>query len=210
MGGLCVRAEEVAVLVLAGGRSRRMGTAKMLLAWREDGTRVIRCAVASLMAAARGGVHVTVDEESAGVANALAGIAYHEIRVDGRAEQMDSLRAGLESLTRGAGHISHALVHPGDHPVVHAGTVQAVLDGAREDAAVMPVYHGKGGHPVLIPRSLWEEIAGWRGEGGLAQYWRENPHKRVRLPVEDEGTVLTMNTPEEYTRARRRWAGVDA
>lgn len=209
MGGLRVRAEEVAVLVLAAGRSRRMGTPKALLPWRADGTCVIRCAVESLIMEAQGGVYITVGEDAAAVANALAGVAYHEIGVDGRAEQLDSLRAGLERLERESRSVTQVLVHPADHPVVHAATVRAILDEARENAAVMPEYGGKGGHPVLIPRSLWEEIARWRGEGGLAQYWRENPQKRVRVPVEDEAVVLTMNTPVEYAAARRRWAGVD-
>lgn len=62
----------------------------------------------------------------------------------------------------------------------------------------VPVFEGKKGHPLLIPAAYSGEICGYDGPGGLKaitdQYW----DRMVRIPVEDEGCLLDMDTPEGY------------
>lgn len=62
----------------------------------------------------------------------------------------------------------------------------------------VPVFEGKKGHPLLIPAAYSEEICSYDGPGGLKaitdQYW----DRMIRVPVEDEGCLLDMDTPAGY------------
>ena len=62
----------------------------------------------------------------------------------------------------------------------------------------VPVFEGKKGHPLFIPAAYGKEICEYGGEGGLKaitdKYW----NRMIRVPVEDEGCILDMDTPEGY------------
>lgn len=187
--------ERVAGIVLAAGRSRRMGAPKPLLT--VEGRTFVRAAVETLRGGGCGSVVVVVAGPEAGAEASDAGAVMVEGRPD--AEQVDSLRTALEHV---AAEIAAVLVLPVDHPLVRTTTVRELItaSGMDPDAVIRPVYRGRPGHPTLFPRAFWTALrdpALLRGARSVV----ESPGTRtVDVDVDDPGVVADIDTPAAYRR----------
>jgi len=183
----------LSAILLAAGRSRRMGSCKQLLPL-PDRPAVVRC-VESIMASRIDDVVVVVGPEGDMVARAVAGLPVAVV-CNGvlESDMAGSVRVGLEAIDRSAEGVFVCLC---DHPLVSAETLAAMrlhwLE--RRDAIVIPCHGGRKGHPTLFPRSLLAELATLPT---LREVIGRHRDKVSFLDVADEGTVLDMDTWEEY------------
>lgn len=107
----------------------------------------------------------------------------------------DSVKLGLRAL---AGECERVLMMPVDLPAILPETFRQVL---RIDGEVVrTMYHGKGGHPVVIRSELADRICAYEGGQGLRGALRELGVGITNLEVEDEGIRRDVDTPEEYQR----------
>ena len=143
---------------------------------------------------------VVAGHEAPDVVAALGDRIFEVVEVDPDAEMLDSIRAGLEPIRRTGLHDA-VLMQLGDHPIVSESTVRAMLDAGDSDA-VIPECDGGGGHPVLIPVAMLDDIIAFTG-AGLRAYWETTDRVR-RVPVEDPWVCADLDTPEAYDEARRR------
>lgn len=111
-----------------------------------------------------------------------------------------SLRIGLAALTPAATRVVVALC---DHPLVASTTVAELLDLQQRSPAaiVVPTFAGYKGHPVILPRVIFEEI---RHVPTLRDILRAHAAVVQFTEVNDEAVVLDMDTPEDYARLLRR------
>lgn len=195
-----MRAGPVAGIVLAGGRSRRMGEPKAFL--DVEGTSFLERAARVL---AEGGCHPVLAVVPPGetgerlVELALKAGARGLVNPDADAEQIDSLRLGLSALETG---IVAAAVLPVDHPRVRGTTVAALIAAFRSTGApiVRPVCEERPGHPVVFARELWTELQAPDLEQGARDVVHRYHGQIEEVPVDDPGIVIDVNTPEEYAR----------
>jgi molybdenum cofactor cytidylyltransferase len=198
----------IVAVVLAAGLSRRMGSFKLLLPWKGSST-VIGQVVASLEAAglAPSEIVVVIGHRGEEVALALAGRPVRTITnpcVEG--EMFSSIRAGLGSL--GTEGVEAALICLGDQPQMLPTTVRVVLaagEATRWNRVVIPSYHMRAGHPILLPRALWPAIL--RASSATATPTLRDVLDAHRELIEyvtvDTATVLAdLDTPEDYERER--------
>lgn len=180
-------------ILLAAGRSTRMGRPKQLLPWPPpDGPDAMVAAAFDAIAWACADMVVVVASPDNEVVAALGDRRFHAVVPDGEA-MLDSASAGLRAVGPGA----DAMLQLADHPEVARSSVQTLLDN-RAGIAVMPEYAGHGGHPVLIPAALFADILDNAGPGGLRAYWREHPDCCRRLRVDDPGVVRDLDGPADY------------
>lgn len=79
----------------------------------------------------------------------------------------------VEARSRGAGNVDAVLVVPVDVPDLPASVCRRLLALAAPDALARAVYRGEPGHPVLIGREHWPELARTaEGDRGAAPYLR--------------------------------------
>lgn len=187
----------IAALVAAAGMSSRMHEFKPLLPFAESS--VIDCIIGKFTALGAEPVVVVTGHnhdllapvaEKAG-AEAVLNPRYADTGM------FESLVIGLERL---AGRCDAVFVQPCDIPLVTTGTLHALLRVFRdgECAAVRPVHQGWGGHPLLLSAGAIPFLLTYDGDGGLRQALRLLPGRVVNVPVDDEGTILDANRPEEY------------
>jgi molybdenum cofactor cytidylyltransferase len=210
------RQPRLAGLILAAGRSRRMGVLKQTLPWPGAGTAAQTTLVAAafdVIASHVDRMFVAVGTDEAAVLTALGPRVFTTVRVASNAEMYESIRAGLRASTAtgeaSAVACDGVLLQPGDHPTVARETVEQLLRSFVEDPrrAYMPAYRGAGGHPVVVPRSLISEILEYPGRGGLRQIWIDHPDWHKRIAVDDPWCVLDVDTPEAYSRGWVMHAG---
>lgn len=194
------RAPKVAALLLAAGRSQRMGATNKLLATFEGKPLVRRVAAA----AAASGVSRTIavlGHETEKVAAALDGLGIETVVNPAYAEGLaTSLKAGVAALP---GDVEGVLVMLGDMPGVGTAQIELMLARfAREGGGcvVRATHAGKRGNPVLLPRALFADLARIDGDVGARQIV-----EMTGLPVHDveigAAASLDVDTPQELSAA---------
>lgn len=194
----------IATVILAAGRSRRMGRPKMSLPWK-DGTALIAHMVSIFQDAGAEPIVVVAGENYGFVEEHLRGLKVNILTSPEttNAEMLDSVKLGLRSLERVA--MEAALIMPGDHPLLLPSTVRALCVAWRRmpDRILAPSFGGRRGHPLLIPNALWPEILAL-GEGlSLRDFLDRHEAHLETLDVEDPGVRFDVDTPEDYENALR-------
>jgi len=145
----------VAALLLAAGRSQRMGLCKQLLQLA-DRPAIAHC-LDTLVAAGFGEIVVVVsptgDEVAGAVSRYPVVVAVNETDF---CDMADSVRTGLSHLASGATGILVALA---DHPLVRPVTVRALVGFTEKSPTPSyPVHDGAKGHPTLFPATILQDL----------------------------------------------------
>jgi molybdenum cofactor cytidylyltransferase len=188
-------------VLLAAGRSTRMGRPKQLLPWPPNAadSKPLVAAAFDAIACVCDAMVVVVGHEADAVIAALGDREFGAVAVDGGAEMFASVKAGL-AVARGIDPTAKVLLHPADHPEAQRETLEMLIQMADEQSgrAAMPMFGGAGGHPVLIAAELAVIIVSYEGSGGLRQFWIDNADQCIRIAVDDPGVVFDLDTPSEY------------
>lgn len=193
-------------VILAAGLSSRMKDFKPLLP--VDG----RTAIEGLVEAAKGaGIEKIIVVTGHERERLQPVIRRHELieayNPDFKDGMFTSVRTGLReavSQNAGSGTCRGVLLMPVDCPLIGISVLRSLMDHAAagpEDAPAdfaVPVYEGKKGHPLFIPAGFVPEITAYDGQDGLKaitdKYW----DRMDRVPVNEEGCIMDMDTPEGY------------
>lgn len=89
-----------------------------------------------------------------------------------------------------------AWLWPVDHPDVTVATLHALHAGRGIHDAARPVVGGRGGHPPLVARALWPQLAGCATTDGGARAVLAAADT-VDIAVTDAGCVRDVDTPED-------------
>ena len=189
----------IAALVLAAGRSTRMGTVNKLLA--DVGGRPM---VARVVEAVRGSraapVVVVTGHQQAAVAAALAGQAVRLVHNPDFAGGLSgSLHRGLAALPE---DIDGVVVCLGDMPRVGAAVIDqliAAFDPLEGRAICLPTCQSRRGNPVLLARRFFPEMQAISGDIGARALIGDYPELVAEVPVADRGVLLDVDTPDALT-----------
>jgi molybdenum cofactor cytidylyltransferase len=206
-------ASVIPAIVLAAGRSSRMGRAKATLPAGEGHTFLTRI-VRTLLDAGVDDVIVVVGHDADLIAGSFSesGLpARFVVNHDYDRGQLSSLVAGLNAVDRpGVAAVLLTLV---DVPLVSESTVRAVIDSYRRTRApiVRPTSGARHGHPLIIDRSVFDALRAADPSVGAKPIVRARASAAGDIVIEDEGAFLDVDTEEEYRRtiASRFGGGVD-
>jgi molybdenum cofactor cytidylyltransferase len=116
--------------------------------------------------------------------------------------QLSSLLAGMDAVTNSRSEaVMMTLV---DVPLVRVSTVTAVIDAWRGSRApiVRPAIGDRHGHPVIFDAAVFDEIRRASLDAGAKSVVRAHESEIVNVPVDDEGCVRDVDTPEDYDALR--------
>jgi len=196
----------IPAIVLAAGKSSRMGRSKAALALSNGDTFITRI-VGTFKAASVEDVVVVVGHDAKAVVDAFAAsdlVARFVENPDYEQGQLSSLLAGLRLVDRPG--VVATLVTLVDVPLVSSATVRAVIDRYHTTHApvVRPVRGAAHGHPVLIDRSLFDALRRADPAEGAKGVIRANVSAAGDVAVDDDGAFADADTPEDYERLRGR------
>jgi CTP:molybdopterin cytidylyltransferase MocA len=195
----------IPVVVLAAGKSTRMGRTKALLPL--DGDTFVSRIVGTFRAAGVEDVVVVVGHDAdrvAGVLGAMDPPPRVVFNPGYETGQLSSILAGLRAIDRPG--VTAMLMTLVDVPLVSAETVRAVLTRYRSTSApvVRPVHGGRHGHPVLLDRSLFGLIRAANPTRGAKPIVRAHASALGDVEVLDEGSFIDIDTPDEYSAVTER------
>lgn len=185
----------VAAVLLAAGKSRRMGSCKQLLPL--GGTTVIGHCLDTLVAAGISEIVVVVSPEGGLVAEAAREFPVRVV-VNSAAEgdMASSVRIGRDAVSAQASGVIVALC---DYPLVVSATFEHLVrqHAASPDSIVIPTHAGRRGHPLLFPRFVLDELTSGLILRNLTGQYRD---RICHVNVDDAGILTDMDTPEDYRR----------
>jgi molybdenum cofactor cytidylyltransferase len=76
----------------------------------------------------------------------------------------------------------------------------AALDPKGGHDIVVPVFDGKRGHPVLFAARYFTRLCALSGDTGARGILNAHPERVSAVPVDDPGTLLDVDTPEDLTK----------
>ena len=192
-----------AALVLAAGRSRRLGEPKQLLDW--EGRPLLQYVLEQVRGLAGvGPVIAVLGARSERIMEQVDLTGVTVVKNMGWREGIaSSLRAGLDFLLADRS-MQRAFIFLGDQPQVHTEAAVRLLaaQSASGKPAAIPRYRYVRGHPVLTDRTLWPRlITGLRGDQGARNLLAAHPEWVEEVPISSTPPA-DIDTPEDLIRLR--------
>jgi molybdenum cofactor cytidylyltransferase len=187
-------------IVPAAGRSVRMGTPKLLLPWRE---RPVIHHVLAAWTAAVDRVVVVIRGEDEALASACGAfdvdiVSPRPSPVDMKASVQAALRH-LEAKYRPRAE-DVCLLAPADVPRLSTGVIEQLIRAhdSEQPAAILPVFEGERGHPLLLPWQLAQRVHGLAPHEGVSAVLNQVAVREVMC--HDRGIVEDLDTDADYAR----------
>jgi molybdenum cofactor cytidylyltransferase len=200
------REKRIGCLVLAAGRSSRMGHKNKLLE-ELGGKPVIRWTVEAALASRARPVVVVIGHQGEQVEAALQGLGVTIVENPDFASGMaSSLKAGLAALPAG---LDGAIVALGDMPEIkasHLDRMIAAFEPKEGRSIIVPVHEGRRGNPVLWGAELFQAIAKVSGDTGARAVIAQNSDYVVELDLASPAVHIDLDTPEALLEARERFS----
>ena len=192
----------VAAIVLAAGRSTRMGGPnKLLEEW--NGQPIIRTTVQHVLASRASPVVVVTGHQADNVRAALADLNVIYVHNPDFAKGLStSVRAGIASVPSASDGV---IVCLGDMPGVGTATIDKLISAFEPSAgalAVMPTIGGERGNPIVWARRFFPDLLRLEGDAGARSLLRAHADGVVEVPVHSEAVVFDVDTPDALAALR--------
>lgn len=187
----------VAAILLAAGRSRRMGAFKPLLGFPGERT-VAEACIVNLSEAGVEEIVVVVGHRAGEMRERLGGMPVRfAVNAEAESEMGASIARGVAAVSNEAEAVLVALV---DQPAVAPEAIRSVLEARRRTGArlVVPTHAGRGGHPVLVGLEFRESLLHLDARKGLRALFEEHAGEVVRVGVASPYIARDMDTWEDY------------
>jgi molybdenum cofactor cytidylyltransferase len=196
----------VPAIILAAGRSTRMGRPKALLHVTAEGPTFVEQLITTLSAAGVADVLVVGrpdDEALAAEVERLVSTGAPLRRVENAHAdrgQLSSVIAGLNAADRPG--VRGVLVTPVDAPLVRRETIEALLAlfAARHAPVIRATYRGRHGHPVIFSRAVFDSLRHADPSVGAKAVVRAHAAEMIDADFDDPAIVQDVDDPEDYAR----------
>jgi molybdenum cofactor cytidylyltransferase len=192
----------VAAIILAAGRSTRMGGPNKLLA-ELSGKPLVRIVAEQAIASKAKEVIVVTGHQAELVEEALKGLKVKFVRNPDFAQGLaTSVKAGIAAVPEEA---DGAVVCLGDMPMISSQLIDHLVDAFAPDRGnliAVPVSGGRRGNPVLWSRRFFNELMTLDGDIGARHLIAKHNEAVAEVPVEGDGAFLDIDTPQGLEAAR--------
>jgi CTP:molybdopterin cytidylyltransferase MocA len=196
----------IPAVVLAAGKSSRMGRTKALLPLGSSGETFLARVIRVLREGGADAVVVVIGGDAAAVRASLPRDDSHVSSVENpRYEegQLSSLLVGLAAVEQRHDKVDAVMVTLVDLPLISPATVRAVREAflANPGAPLVRPRRGKRhGHPVIFNRTIFAELRRSDPSKGAKPVVHAHAAEEVNVDVDDEGAFIDIDTPEDYER----------
>jgi molybdenum cofactor cytidylyltransferase len=197
----------ISAILLAAGRSRRMGAFKPLLPFGQK--TVIETCVRNLLDGGVGEIVVVVGHRDAEIRAQLKHLPVKFALNDLEESEMGvSIARGVECISEDAQSLLIALA---DQPAVDAAAISFLIAAWKRTGKrlIIPEYEGRGGHPVQIDLSLRAELLNLVAEKGLRALFKTHPSEVLRLAVASPYVARDMDQWDDYRALHREVFGIE-
>ncbi len=191
-------APKISAIVLAAGKSTRMGANKMLADFK--GSAMVRATVTNILASTVDDVVIVTGHEREKVETALAGLKVRFVYNTNFASGLaTSLATGVQAVIDRA---DAAVVCLADMPLVDARTIDRLIAAycpTENRNIIVPVYKGQIGNPVLWGASYFAHLTALEGDRGARSLIDEFKSEAVEVEAGTDAVLRDADTKEMLT-----------
>lgn len=185
-------------VILAGGKSRRMGCPKPYLDF--EGKTFVEKIISVYKTAGVENISVVLNrnyilpiwKKLLTHLKKEVNIIVNENNIEGR---FHSVKLGLGSLDK----MNYCFIQNVDNPFVRTDLLHELYRNRNPNGYTVPIYEGKGGHPVLLSKSIAENILRIETvDISLREILSD--FNRYDVSVNDPSILLNINTPDDYVK----------
>ncbi|HYM73935.1 MAG TPA: molybdopterin-binding/glycosyltransferase family 2 protein, partial [Stellaceae bacterium] len=191
----------IAALLLAAGKSSRMGSNKMLEPI--DGRPMIARTAQRLLSSHARPIVAVLGNMAAEVDAALGKLPVERVHNPDFANGLStSLKCGLAALP---GDSDGVVVCLGDMPLIAGRDLDrliAAFNPLEGRAIVVPTRRGRRGNPVLWSREFFPEMAALSGDTGARRLIEEHADRVAEVEMDTDGVLIDIDTPEALAELR--------
>lgn len=194
----------IGALLLAAGRSRRMGGPNKLLA-ELDGAPMVAHVARRLLASRARPIIAVLGNQADMVDAALGKLPVERVHNAEFADGLStSLKRGIAALPA---DLDGALVCLGDMPLIsgrHLDRLIAAFNSLEGRAIIVPTRRGKRGNPVLWSKRFFPEMAELAGDVGAKHLIGEHAELVAEVEMGDDAILVDIDTPEALDALRQK------
>jgi molybdenum cofactor cytidylyltransferase len=194
---------DVVAIILAAGRSTRMGGPNKLLA-ELGGKPLVRIVTEQALASKAERVMVVTGHQADQVEKALRGLKVTFVRnPDFAGGLATSVKSGISAVPDKA---DGAVICLGDMPLIDAHLIDRLIEAFAPDRGnliVVPVSDNRRGNPVLWSRRFFSELMALDGDIGARHLIAKHSEAVAEVPVEGDSAFLDIDTPQALEAARQ-------
>jgi molybdenum cofactor cytidylyltransferase len=190
----------ISAVILAAGKSIRMGEQKMLMPW--GNTTVLGRVIQTLQSTGVEEITLVTNSTIATALKSAEGALYGvQVRLNDNGEMLESIQIGLRAQKPSA---EAALICLGDQPQVEEESVRRVCDGFHQEKSriVVPSHQMRRGHPWLVARELWDEILQLRAPESMRSFLNAYKDEIFYVECDTPGILQDLDTPADYLKYR--------
>jgi molybdenum cofactor cytidylyltransferase len=190
----------IGAIVLAAGKSERMGTPKALLTFR--GKTFLEHILDAIPLSAVDRTIVVVGHHRREIESHVRPNISLVFNPDYERGMVTSFQTGIRALPDGT---DGALLFLVDHPIVDPATIESILPHTAPNRIVLPVFEGRRGHPVFFGRLVLNEIIALSPDQGANIVVRKDPSRVIEVPVSSAGILADIDTPEDFQNLQNEY-----
>jgi molybdenum cofactor cytidylyltransferase len=193
----------ITAVVLAAGKSSRMGRCKPLLPI--NGTPMLEVTLQKLLAfpfeqivCITGHLNQTI-QDAIQIDDSRFTWIYNPNYAVGQSTSLQTAAESCSNSTQGI------LVFLADQPFIQPDTISQILSEVRSmetlgsKCVIQPAFQGQKGHPVFFSRTMLAHFPELKDDVG-AKPIIKYAEKHMVIPVEDEGVLIDLDTLEDYDK----------
>lgn len=183
-------------VVLAAGKSERMGSAKLLLPMGRS--TLIETVIGGVLRSRPDGVLVVLGADREKLEPVIRKYPVRTVfNPDFERGMLSSVKCGFEAVPPDARAV---LIFLGDQPAPPASVTRRIIDAYRKTGKgiVLPAYRSRRGHPLLIDVKYRGEVGALDPRIGLKQLPHDHPDDVFEVKVRTAAVLRDIDTPEDY------------
>lgn len=193
------RKANIGVIILAGGKSERMDYPKPYLIYND--TTFIAKIISEYEKIGCSKITVVINKDFfvspwISYLNSLSSKTEFLVNHSPKLERFYSIKLGIEAIHKTC---DYCFIQNIDNPFVDEKLLTTLIENRNDNGFALPVYKGKGGHPILISKKVIDYINERESiDLNLKDVLRLFDRKEVNVSRED--ILFNINTPKDYNR----------
>ncbi len=186
----------ISSILLAAGQSKRMSGENKLIK-SVKGIPLIKCALNNILKSHVNEIIIVLGYQNETIEKLIDKTSRIKFVFNSNFESgiASSIKEGIKKLSKKTDSFFISL---GDMPSINYDTYNQLIKCNKNKKAIVPMFKGQQGNPVLFPKSFEEKLLSIQGDSGAKKILEINKKEVLYLEINDPGIIRDLDVPNDF------------
>jgi len=186
----------ISSILLAAGQSKRMSGENKLIK-SVKGIPLIKCALNNILKSHVNEIIIVLGYQNETIEKLIDKSSRIKFVFNSNFESgiASSIKEGIKKLSKKTDSFFISL---GDMPSINYDTYNQLIKCNKNKKAIVPMFKGQQGNPVLFPKSFEEKLLSIQGDSGAKKILEINKKEVLYLEINDPGIIRDLDVPNDF------------